>query len=39
MTGRTRELRERSRYAVAAAVLVVGALFYLARPTDRAAVT
>ena len=39
MTCRTRQLRERSRYAVAAAVLVVGALFYLARPTDPAAVT
>ena len=33
-----RELRERSRYALAAVVLLVGSLLYLARPTDPAAV-
>ncbi|HSO33994.1 MAG TPA: hypothetical protein VLT33_15780 [Labilithrix sp.] len=38
MSGGTRDLGERSRYLLAAAVLLVGSLLYLARPTDPVAV-
>jgi len=38
MTRGTRDLAERSRYLLAAAVLLVGSLLYLARPTDPVAV-
>jgi len=38
MTFEPRALRERTRYALAAGVLLVGSLLYLARPADPAAV-